>query len=70
MNPNIFGKPKSQLIGSFDDASATIKSTLEYCLVEALVANKPVHFSPNLENNSVKGGVIEKKLTLEGVNAI
>ncbi|WMV25568.1 hypothetical protein MTR67_018953 [Solanum verrucosum] len=69
MNPNSFGQPKSQLIRTFDDASGTIKSTSEYCLGEALASNKPVHFSLNLENNSVKGGVVEQKLKLEGVNA-
>ncbi|KAG5610897.1 hypothetical protein H5410_022178 [Solanum commersonii] len=69
MNPNNFGQPKSQLIRNFDDASGTIKSTSEYCLGEALGSNKPVHFSPNLENNLVKSGAIEQKLKLEGVNA-
>ncbi|KAH0758155.1 hypothetical protein KY290_021648 [Solanum tuberosum] len=69
MNPNSFGQPKSQLMGSSDDASRKFNSTTGYCLGETPVSNKPVHFPLNLGNNSVKGGVVEKKLKLEGVNA-
>ncbi|KAG5611470.1 hypothetical protein H5410_022751 [Solanum commersonii] len=69
MNLNSFGQPKSQLMGSSNDASRKFNSTSGYCLWEAPFSNKPVHFPLNLGNNSVKGGVVEKKLKLEGVNA-
>ncbi|KAK6791898.1 hypothetical protein RDI58_010979 [Solanum bulbocastanum] len=69
MNPHSFGQPESQLLGSSDDASRTFNLTSRYCLWKAPVLNKLVHFYLNLGNNSVKGGVVEHKLKLEGVNA-
>ncbi|KAG5611452.1 hypothetical protein H5410_022733 [Solanum commersonii] len=41
MNPNSFGQPKSQLMGSSDDASRKFNSTSGYCLGEAPISNKP-----------------------------
>ncbi|KAK6791892.1 hypothetical protein RDI58_010973 [Solanum bulbocastanum] len=68
MNPHSFGQPESQLMVSSDDASRTFNSTLEYCLEEAPVLNNPEHFFLNLGKNSIKCGVVEQKLKLEGVN--
>ncbi|KAK4721798.1 hypothetical protein R3W88_012031 [Solanum pinnatisectum] len=69
MNPHSFGQPESQLMVSSEDASRTFNSTLEYCLEEAPFSNNPVHFPLNLGKNSIKCGVVEQKLKLEGVNA-
>ncbi|XP_027772588.1 bZIP transcription factor 17-like [Solanum pennellii] len=62
MNPHSFCQPESQLMGIPDDASRPFNSTSEYCLGKAPVSNKLEHFPLNLGNNSVKGGVDEKRM--------
>ncbi|MCD9640360.1 hypothetical protein HAX54_025636 [Datura stramonium] len=46
MDPNSFGQPGSQLIGSSDDASGTLESTSEDCLGKSLGLNS-VQMDPN-----------------------
>uniref|UniRef100_A0A3Q7G6B7 BZIP domain-containing protein n=2 Tax=Solanum lycopersicum TaxID=4081 RepID=A0A3Q7G6B7_SOLLC len=62
MNLHSFGQPESQLMGISDDASRTFNSTSGYCLGKAPISNKLEHFPLNLGNNSVKGGVDEKRM--------